>query len=153
MTQVAGRAGRGDVEGEVFVQAFTPFHPAIQYARRHDFTGFYEQEIEFRQQLSYPPFSRIALLTLKGRNEEKVKFSITHVRQELEKERSAMPDLIIAGPAPAPLARAEEQYRYQVMLRTRQMTRLSHRLAQLTAALSLPDDVSMAVDIDPVNMM
>src|SRR5438034_4733416 len=58
LTQVAGRAGRGAGEGEVFVQAFTPFHPAIQYARRHDFTGFYEQEIEFREQLRYPPASR-----------------------------------------------------------------------------------------------
>src|SRR5438094_7260123 len=45
LTQVSGRAGRGDIEGEVFVQSFTPFHPAIQYARRHDFGGFYEQEI------------------------------------------------------------------------------------------------------------
>src|SRR5207247_6561019 len=82
LTQVAGRAGRGDIEGEVFVQAFTPFHPAIQYARRHDFRGFYEQEIEFRQQLKYPPFSRIALLTLKGRNEDKVKFSAEHLKRE-----------------------------------------------------------------------
>src|SRR5438094_8731912 len=73
LTQVAGRAGRGDVEGEVIVQAFTPFHPAIQYARRHDFAGFYEQEIEFREQLRYPPLTRVALLTLKGRNEEKVR--------------------------------------------------------------------------------
>ena len=79
LTQVAGRAGRGDVEGEVFVQAFTPFHPAIQYARRHDFTGFYEQEIEFREQLKYPPVSRVALLTLKGRNEDKVKFSAPNI--------------------------------------------------------------------------
>ena len=76
-----GRAGRGDVEGEVFVQTFTPFHPAIQYARRHDFAGFYEQEIEFREQLHYPPFTRVALLTLKGRNEDKVRFSAEHVRQ------------------------------------------------------------------------
>ena len=66
LTQVAGRAGRGDIEGEVFVQAFTPFHPAIQFARRHDFAGFYEQEMEFREQLKYPPVSRVALLTLKG---------------------------------------------------------------------------------------
>jgi primosomal protein N' (replication factor Y) len=88
LTQVAGRAGRGDVEGEVFVQAFTPFHPAIQCARRHDFTGFYEQEIEFREQLKYPPVSRVALLTLKGRNEEKVKFSAEHLKRELEKSEA-----------------------------------------------------------------
>src|SRR5256886_418215 len=85
LTQVSGRAGRGEVEGEVVVQAFTPFHPAIQYARRHDFAGFYEQEIEFREQLKYPPISRAALLTLKGRNEEKVRLSADHVRKEIEK--------------------------------------------------------------------
>src|SRR6185436_18465317 len=85
ITQVAGRAGRGDVEGEVFVQAFTPFHPAIQYARRHDFTGFYDQEIEFREQLKYPPVGPIALLMLKGRNEDKVRFSAEHLRHELDK--------------------------------------------------------------------
>src|SRR3989442_15810288 len=96
LTQVAGRAGRGEVEGEVFVQAFTPFHPAIQYARRHDFAGFYEQEIEFREQLKYPPLSRIAMLTLKGRNEEKVKFSAGHLKPELDKLLSDFKDLILA---------------------------------------------------------
>jgi primosomal protein N' (replication factor Y) len=172
LTQVAGRAGRGDVEGEVFVQAFAPFHPAIQYARRHDFTGFYEQEIEFREQLKYPPFSRVAMLTLKGRNEEKVKFSAEHLRKVLESTvHSPQPttggadaksdrglktgdfrDLIIAGPAPAPLPRAETFYRYQIMLRTRAMSKLSQTLAKIVASLALPDDVTLAVDIDPVNL-
>ena len=186
LTQVAGRAGRGDVEGEVFVQAFTPFHPAIQFARRHDFAGFYEQEIEFRDQLKYPPISRIALLTLKGRNEEKVKFAAEHVRKEIEKLSSAngkekergekesgelalnlaeeisapiaglplasLPDLILSGPAPAPLVRAETFYRYQLMLRTRQMTQLSQALAQLKETCVLPDEVTMIVDIDPVDL-
>ena len=191
LTQVAGRAGRGDVEGEVFVQAFTPFHPAIQFARRHDFAGFYEQEMEFREQLKYPPVSRMALLTLKGRNEEKVKFSAEHVRKELdklvagkreqekrgigEKESefvqqltSPLPlfpsaplpppfaahfrDLRISGPAPAPLLRAETFYRYQLMLRTRQMSALSKQLAALTQSLALPDDVTLTVDIDPVSL-
>src|SRR5438105_6684894 len=152
LTQVAGRAGRGDVEGEVIVQAFTPFHPAIQYARRHDFTGFYDQELEFREQLKYPPVSRVALLTLRGRNEEKVKFSAEHLRRELEKELGSLKDLILAGPAPAPLARAESNYRYQIMLRTRHMTKLSQHLSRLTASLALPDDVLLAVDIDPVNL-
>jgi len=188
LTQVAGRAGRGDVEGEVFVQAFTPFHPAIQYARRHDFVGFYEQEIEFREQLKYPPVSRVALLTLKGRNEEKVKFSAEHLKRELEKilgsaaapaaiisapaddielfdegvkqdtrgarapQKNLFRDLIIAGPAPAPLLRAENFYRYQIMLRTRAMSALSRELAQIIQSLKLPEDVSLVVDIDPVSL-
>ena len=152
LTQVAGRAGRGDVEGEVFVQAFTPFHPAIQFARRHDFPGFYEQELEFREQLKYPPVSRVALLTLKGRNEEKVRFAADYLKRELDKLAVRIKDLIIAGPAPAPLLRAETYYRHQIMLRTRQMSTLSRHLAATTQALSLPTEVALSVDIDPVNL-
>src|ERR1035437_4863907 len=152
LTQVAGRAGRGDIEGEVFVQAFTPFHPAIQFARRHDFEGFYEQELEFREQLKYPPVGRIALLTLKGRNEEKVKFSADYLKLELGKAVGDIKDLIIAGPAPAPLVKAETYYRYQIMLRAQRMTALSQRLALLIRSLTLPEDVTLAVDIDPVNL-
>lgn len=176
----------------MFVQSFTPFHPAIQYARRHDFAGFYEQEIGFREQLKYPPVARAALLTLKGRNEEKVKFSADHLRKELEKEISAarageakvpllenddlfavpqaapggalpaaagpdpaprlLSDLILAGPAPAPLARAETYYRYQLMLRTRQMSKLSQLLARFRDRVALPEDVTLTIDIDPVNL-
>jgi primosomal protein N' (replication factor Y) len=182
LTQVAGRAGRGDREGEVFVQAFTPFHPAIQFARRHDFVGFYEQEIDFREQLKYPPASRVALITLRGHNEGKVKFSAEHVRRELDKlagktakgtgqkvqqellsvgnaktqpddgSPALFRDLIISGPAPAPLVRAESYYRYQIMLRTRAMSRLSYALAKLTTSVALPDDLILTVDIDPVSL-
>ncbi len=152
LTQVAGRAGRGDIEGEVFVQSFTPFHPAIQYARRHDFGGFYEQEIQFREELKYPPLTRVALLTLKGRNEDKVKLSAEHLKRELEKALAGMKDLVMAGPAPAPLARAESNYRYQIMLRARQMTPVSRRLAVLTESLTLPEGVTLSVDIDPMDL-
>jgi primosomal protein N' (replication factor Y) (superfamily II helicase) len=152
LTQVAGRAGRGDVEGEVFVQAFTPFHPAIQYARRHDFAGFYEQEMEFRKELKYPPLTRVALVTVKGRNEDKVKFFIEHLKRDVEKQLTEFRDLIFAGPAAAPLAKAETFYRYQLMLRTRQMSRLSQRFAEYFAGISLPEDITLVVDIDPVNL-
>jgi len=152
LTQVAGRAGRGDVEGEVVVQTFSPVHPAIQFARRHDFEGFFEAEMEFREQLRYPPFTRAALLTLRGRNEDKVKFSADHLKRELEKLATDFPELIIAGPAPAPLLRAENFYRYQIMLRLGQMSALSRRLAAMAAALTLPDDVTLTIDIDPVNL-
>ena len=152
LIQVAGRAGRGDVEGEVVVQSFTPFHPAIQYARRHDFTGFYEQEIEFREQLKYPPISRAAMLTLKGRNEDKVKFLAEHLARQLEAHLKNLKDLVIAGPAPAPLLRAETFYRYQIMLRTRRMSHLSQQLTVICAGLRLPEDIKLTVDVDPVSL-
>lgn len=151
LTQVSGRSGRGDVEGEVIVQSFTPFHAAIQYARRHDFVGFYEQELEFREQLKYPPVSRAAMLTIRGRNEDKVRLSAEHLKRELEKELADWKDLILAGPAPSPLLKAETFYRYQIMLRTRQMAKLSQRLAKLLELLKFPEDIRLTVDIDPVN--
>ena len=152
LTQVAGRAGRGDVEGEVVVQTFSPVHPAIQFARRHDFVGYFEAEMEFREQLLYPPFTRAALLTIRGRNEDKVKFSADHIKRELEKLIPKLPDLVIAGPAPAPLLRAENFYRHQMMLRLGQMSVLSRHLALIDAQLTLPDDVTLTIDIDPVNL-
>jgi primosomal protein N' (replication factor Y) len=152
LTQVAGRAGRGDVEGEVIVQAFTPFHPAIQYARRHDYAGFYEQEIEFRQQLKYPPISRAAMITLKSRNEEKVKLSAEYIKDAVTKALATIKDLIVAGPAPAPLLKAESFFRYQLMLRTQRMPTASRLLAQAFQKINLPDGVTMVVDIDPANL-
>src|SRR5213075_202398 len=153
LTQVAGRAGRGDIEGEVFVQAFTPFHPSIQFSRRHDFAGFYEQEIEFREQLKYPPFSRVAMLTLKGRNEDKVRFSAEHLKKTLEKEfKDLGTALVIAGPGPAPLLRAETYYRYQIMLRIQRMSLLSKKLAALLPTVMLPEDVTLSVNIDPTDL-
>jgi primosomal protein N' (replication factor Y) len=70
----------------------------------------------------------------------------------LEKELAALKDLILAGPAPAPLARAESHYRYQIMLRTRQMSKLSQRLGELTRSLTLPEDITWTLDIDPVDL-
>lgn len=153
LTQVAGRAGRGDVEGEVVVQAFTPYHAAIQYARRHDFVGFYEQELEFRAQLKYPPLSRAALLTLRSRNEDKARVSADYLKGELEKGLADVKDLILAGPAPAPVLKAETYYRYQIMLRTQRMSKLSLALAKVLQAVTLPEEVRLAVDIDPVNLL
>jgi primosomal protein N' (replication factor Y) len=93
------------------------------------------------------------LLTLKGRNEDKVEFSCAHLKKELDRELAGFKDLIMAGPAPAPLLRAETFYRYQMMLRSRQMSALSRKLAAVVQSLKLPEDVTLAVDIDPVDMI
>ncbi len=152
LTQVAGRAGRGDVEGEVYVQSFTPFHPAIQYARRHDYIGFYDQEIEFRQELRYPPVGRVALLTLRGRSEDRVRFFSDHLRKEMDLLAHEMGDVVIAGPAPAPLLRAENFYRYQIMIRTPRMPQLSRKLSSKIDSLQIPEDLRLIIDIDPVSL-
>ena len=152
LTQVAGRAGRGDVEGEVYVQSFTPFHPAIQYARRHDYIGFYDQEIEFRQELRYPPVGRVALLTLRGRSEDRVRFFADHLRKEMDLLAIQLGDIVVAGPAPAPLLRAENFYRYQIMIRTPRMPQLSRQLSTKFDSLKIPEDLRLIIDIDPVSL-
>ncbi len=152
LTQVAGRAGRGEVEGEVFVQSFTPFHPAIQYARRHDYVGFFEQEIEFRQELGYPPIRRMCGLTVKGRDEDRTRMAADYLRQEVDRHITGLNGLEVAGPAPASLLRAEAFFRYQVVIRTTQMATLGHRLRQLLEKVELPKEVQLIIDIDPATL-
>ena len=113
LTQVAGRAGRGDIPGEVIVQTFTPFHVAIQAARRLDFEGFCDQEAEFRRELSYPPYAHLICMTFRGVKEELVAFV---AESFLKKLRADLPEEIaISGPGPAPLARAKGYFRYQIL--------------------------------------
>ena len=152
ITQVAGRAGRGEVEGDVYVQSLTPFHPAIQYARRHDYIGFYEQEWEFRQQTDYPPSRRLALVTLRGLHEEKIRLSANHMRQALEQATTDLSGVSFSGPAPAPLERVENHYRFQILVRAHRMQRLSVCMAEVLQSLRLPEGVKVSVDIDPVNL-
>ncbi len=152
LVQVAGRAGRGEVEGEVIVQSFTPFHAAVQYARQHDFIGFYESEIEFREQLKYPPVSRLVCVTARSRSEAKAMFYAGALARELQK-RVAGTLGILAGPTAAPLAKVQNQYRFQLMLRTQHMMQVVEVLSHVLASLKPPDDVSVAVDVDPVSLL
>ncbi len=151
LTQVAGRAGRGEMEGEVIVQTYTPFSPSIQFARHHDYEGFMEQEMEFRRNFGYPPFGRMAMITLRGTMRERVEFSAQTLSRKL---RAAAGDGIVVGEGvPAPLEKAKTYYRFQVSLRGTSSQRLS-RLARSTLdALPMPEDVFVAVDIDPLHLM
>ena len=79
-------------------------------------------------------------------------FSAGHLKRELDRFLTEFKDLVVAGPAPAPLLRAETYYRYQVMLRTQRMSALSRRLAEICHTLALPEDVSLVVDVDPVGL-
>jgi len=151
LVQVAGRAGRGDVEGEVIVQSYTPYHPAIQYARQHDYLGFYEQEIAFREELRYPPVTRMVCLTIRGRNETKVQFYTEALARELRKHIAR--DVILGEPAPAPLAKLQNHYRYQLILRTEKILSLTDTLAKVLPTVKPPEGVQVQVDVDPLSLL
>lgn len=151
LTQVAGRAGRGELEGEVLVQTYTPFSPSIQFARHHDFGGFAEQELEFRRSFGFPPFQRMVLITLRSQSRERAEFSMQTVVRRL-KER--LPAGAVCGEAaPAPLEKAKGFFRFQASLRGPSGRALSRCVREVMLALPLPEDVLSAVDVDPVNLL
>jgi primosomal protein N' (replication factor Y) len=151
LMQVSGRSGRGQLPGEVFVQTRVPFHPAIQFARHHDYAGFVEQELEFRRSLHYPPYERFILITARGRSEEKTGYVLDLLGKELT--RLELPDTEIVGPSPAPIARIEERYRFQIFLRTRRIQAVTPRLRPLFINRVWPDDIRVTIDVDPVDLL
>jgi primosomal protein N' (replication factor Y) len=156
LTQVAGRAGRGEVSGEVFVQTYTPFHPAIQFARHHDFPGFWEQEVEFRRQTHFPPFWHMVLVTLRSASESHAAFSADTLARRVREalEAGALPaDTMISNPASAPIEKSHGQYRFHLMIRTRRITRLSKGLHEVLEKLTFPEEVLVSVDVDAYQLL
>ncbi len=151
LTQVAGRAGRGDVEGEVFVQSFTPFSPSIQFARHHDFDGFWEQEIEFRRQWDYPPFTHLVLIVIRSAHQQRAEFSAQTLHRRLKD--ALPPNTTLSDPAPAPLEKSHGNYRFHLMLRTRAILRLSRHLRGVLEKLTFPEDVIVTVDVDAYQLL
>ena len=151
LTQVAGRAGRGDVEGEVFVQSFTPFSPSIQFARHHDFDGFWEQEIEFRRQWDYPPFTHLVLIVIRSQHQQRAEFSAQTLHRRLKD--ALPPNTTLSDPAPAPLEKSHGNYRFHLMLRTRAILRLSRHLRGVLEKLTFPEDVIVTVDVDAYQLL
>jgi primosomal protein N' (replication factor Y) len=149
ITQVAGRAGRGDLEGEVIVQTFTPHSPSVQYARRHDFDGFSEQEMEFRRQFGYPPFAHCAVLTARSDHERRAEFTLQTLHLRLAEN---LPDGIALGdPLPSPLVRAHGQFRFQLMLRGPRARPLTRHVQNVLSRTPLPEDVTVVFDMDALN--
>lgn len=149
LTQVAGRAGRGDLEGEVIVQTFTPHSPSIQYARKHDFDGFTEQEMEFRRQFSYPPYAHCAVLTARSTHERRAEFTLQTLHLRLTEN---LPTGMVLGEVlPSPLVRSHGQFRFQITLRGPRARPLTRHVQAVLARTSLPDDVTVVFDMDALN--
>ncbi len=151
LTQVAGRAGRGDVSGEVVVQSFTPFHPAIQFARHHDFDGFYEQEIGWREKMGQPPFTHFVLVTIRCPHEERARLSAETLHRRLKEV--IPPGVTLGEPAPAPLEKSHGNFRWHVALRARAVLKLSRALRGVLEKLTWPEDVFVVVDVDAHHLL
>ncbi len=149
ITQVAGRAGRGDLEGEVIVQTFTPHSPSIQYARKHDFDGFSEQEMEFRQQFSFPPYAHCAVLTARSNHERRAEFTLQTLHLRLAEDLPA--GITLGEVLPSPLIRSHGQFRFQITLRSLRARPLTRHVQAVLARTSLPEDVTVVFDMDALS--
>jgi primosomal protein N' (replication factor Y) len=151
LTQVAGRAGRGETPGQVFVQTYTPFSPSIQFARHHDFAGYFQQELEFRERCDFPPFKHAVLITVRSSHQGRAKLSAETLKRRL---KEALPEQFILGDAaPAPLEKLQGQFRYHVLIRGEAIVRLSRLLRETLDKLPFPEDVTVTVDVDPYQLL
>jgi primosomal protein N' (replication factor Y) len=154
---VAGRSGRGEAEGEVVIQTYNPEHYSVLAAQDHDYRSFYRQEIANREMLLYPPFTHAATILLRGRSESATRQAAETLGSVLHSFQEAkFPDVEILGPAPAPLARIKQYYRWHLLLKA---VDPAHIRGVIEQAMSKPPpqvsrgDVRVAVDMDPIAVL
>jgi primosomal protein N' (replication factor Y) len=152
LTQVAGRAGRGELSGEVLVETHYPGHYAIQHAAKQDYLSFYEKEAHFRRMLHYPPFTALASILVRDKKiENAIRWSRALAVYFAPYENRGVK---ILGPAAAPLARLRQEYRFQFLLKSPQRSALSQALGgalDFCAKTEIPE-TAVIVDVDPASL-
>ena len=145
LSQVAGRAGRGPGGGRVIIQSYSPQHYSIKAALKHDYAAFYGQEIKYRRQLGYPPFTKLVRLTFSHTNDDYAAKEAARLKTQLTQETAArgISRMNIIGPAPAFMHRLRGRYRWQLILR-------GAKPASLLKSVSLPQ--GWAIDVDPLGI-
>jgi primosomal protein N' (replication factor Y) len=154
ITQVAGRAGRGNLPGRVLIQTYHPHHYALRHAMAQDFRGFYEEEIRHRRNHGYPPFVALALLLVRHKDPARalnIAQQLRNVLNEANREHSAR----ILGPAPAPFARLRGEHRIQILMKSRSRKQMRAVIDQALKNFEASGGEARAVtlEIDPVSMM
>jgi len=150
ITQVAGRAGRGERPGRVLIQTYHPHHYALRHACAQDYAGFYDEEIRYRENHSYPPFVALASILVHGPDLSRTKNTSLELRKELDLanvERICR----VLGPAPAPLARLKGEHRIHLLIKTRNRRRLRQLIDTAVTAITGRGHNSRTinVEIDP----
>ncbi len=151
LSQVAGRAGRGDQPGRVLIQTYAPEHYAVTCALQHDYQTFYAQEITFRQELGYPPFGYLINLVMSGNDGALVADGAEKLAAAL---RGSERNLEVLGPAPCPLARLRGKHRFQLLLKSQERAPLRRLLGQIDLLRrKVAAGLTLSVDIDPLDML
>ena len=152
LTQVAGRAGRGRLTGEVLVETYYPEHYAIQHAAKQDYIGFFEKEAHFRRMLHYPPYTALASILIR---DKKIEHAIQWSRAlEAVLKPFDQQGMKVLGPAAAPLSRLRQEFRFQFLLKTPKRSILSQALAACIAyceSHKIPE-TAVIVDVDPTSL-
>lgn len=157
LSQVAGRAGRGDDPGRVIIQTYAPDHYAIEHLMKHDYKGFFAAESEFRRALEYPPFSRLVNLRLDGPKlpevERKAKELAAGLRGLQARNSKFGAHVQVLGPAAAPIEKLRNRYRWQLLLRAKHSSTLLSFARQAEKLLPRSRAVRLHIDVDPNSML
>ena len=156
VTQVAGRTGRGQRGGRVIVQTFSPEHPAIQAASRHDYLQFAKDEMAHRRKFNYPPLGSVGRIIIRGTVEEVTEAVAESLLGRLEAARNSLGyEVRILGPAPPPISRLRGKYRFHILLQSLDPAHLGETIRRATESFTIADkdEVQYVVDIDPIDML
>ena len=157
LTQVSGRAGRGSRSGNVIIQTYVPYHYAIQFAQKHDYIGFYNKEVKVRQVLRFPPhFKLIAVLCIGDEEEATRELMAEFTRILRDTAYRHESEVMILGPAPAPITRINDQYRWRVVIRSKNHNLMKSILKvsfQKFATIPGKSKVTLIPDVDPMDLL
>ncbi|MGL4570952.1 MAG: primosomal protein N' [Clostridium sp.] len=153
ITQVAGRAGRGDREGKVIIQSYTPNHPSLKYVINDDYTGMFKEEIAVRKAMGYPPFGKILLIRGISKNEEKLKEFIKKAKENIEKVIEE--DLDILGPTPCLVSKIKDKFRWQILIKGKIKDELCKKIKDILYEMnkSVYNEIRINIDINPNNLL
>jgi primosomal protein N' (replication factor Y) len=157
LTQVAGRAGRGNIPGTVIVQAHNPDHYVFDYVPQHDFNGFSEKELHLREKLNYPPFTQLVALEIESETEPEGEAAVNHLKQFLSEPVKQSPGVELLGPSRAAMYRINNRFRWHLILRSQKTEALQSLVTQCLANQQLrkltTGKIKITVDVDPMNLL
>jgi primosomal protein N' (replication factor Y) (superfamily II helicase) len=151
LTQVAGRAGRGDISGEVLIQTFNPDNDTIRYATRNEYKTFYEDDMEVRKMLSYPPEGHLIAIHFRGEDQNAACACAYDFFERIKP--ACHPEVIVTEPEPAPIERIKKKWRYMIMFRGPRLKLLRQKIRYEVLHGQRPKDIDIYVDVDAISLM